>query len=271
MRLARVFPRRTKATPIDDDAFYGPPSLWSEYDAVHVSVAFSWDLPHAEWLARQWEHVAPVTIGGPGIGMRGEEFEPGRYLRDGYTITSRGCPRRCWFCSVPRRDGVLRELPIRDGHNVLDDNILATTRPHFEAVCRMLARQSNRAEFTGGLDYRLLTDWHVNELAKLTPRPACWFAYDPGDEFGGLHDAACRMLAAGWTRNSHRLRCYVLIGYPGDTMGKANTRLLDVCSVGYTPMAMLYRDDSGTVPDDWHEFQRSWARPALIHHRRAAP
>jgi hypothetical protein len=265
-RIIRVFPRRTKATPDDVLAYCGPPDLWAEADAVHISVAFTWDVPSAERLAKLWRHVAPVTIGGPAVGTRGEDFEPGRYLRHGYTITSRGCPRRCWFCAVPGRDGTIRELPITDGYNILDDNILAASRPHFASVCAMLARQNRRAEFTGGLDYRLLTNWHVEQLAAIQPRPACWFAFDPGDEFDGLYDAAKKMLAAGWTREAHRLRCYVLIGYPRDTITAADVRLRQALACGFTPMAMLYRDERGEVSREWRTFQRTWARPALIHH-----
>ena len=42
--VLRVFPRRTKATPTDALAFIGnPPLFWPEADAVHVSVALTWD------------------------------------------------------------------------------------------------------------------------------------------------------------------------------------------------------------------------------------
>ena len=63
MRLIRVFPRRTKATPDDPLAYTGPPDLFAQGDAVHISVAFTWDKPRAEELAEDWRHVAPVTVG----------------------------------------------------------------------------------------------------------------------------------------------------------------------------------------------------------------
>ena len=97
MRLIRVFPRRTKATPVDDLAYCGPPDLFAEGDAVHIDVNFTWDKPYAEQLAEDWRHVAPVTLGGVAYGDPGAEFVPGRYIKAGYTFTSRGCPRRCWF------------------------------------------------------------------------------------------------------------------------------------------------------------------------------
>ena len=103
-RIIRVFPRKTKATPDDALAYFGPPDQLAEADEVHVSVTFTYDMAFAEYLAEQWKHVAPVKIGGVAYGNRGEEFVPGRYIKPGYIFTSRGCPRRCWFCSAWKRD-----------------------------------------------------------------------------------------------------------------------------------------------------------------------
>lgn len=48
MRLIRVFPRTTKATPDDELVRFGPPGLFDEADEVHISVAFTYDKPYAE-------------------------------------------------------------------------------------------------------------------------------------------------------------------------------------------------------------------------------
>jgi hypothetical protein len=270
VRLIRVFPRRTKATPNDDLAYFGPPDLFARADEVHVDCTFTYDKPAAERLAEQWRQVAPVKVGGVAYGDAGAEFVPGKYIKHGYTFTSRGCPRRCWFCSVWKRDPVPRLLPIQEGWNVLDDNLLACPRPHVEAVFHMLRRQRRRVEFTGGLEALALEDYQVGLLADLKPRPSCCFAYDPGDAFETLQSAGRRLLAAGFTAASHRLRCYVLIGYPKDTFAAAESRLWAIAGVGFTPMAMLWRpetpsQDRWTPSPDWRAFQRRWARPAIIH------
>ena len=145
MRLIRVFPRKTKATPVDDCAYYGEPDLFAEADAVHISVAFTWDKPRAEALAEDWRHVAPVTVGGVAYGDPGADFVPGKYIKHGYTFTSRGCPRRCWFCSVWKRDPEPRLLPIQDGWNILDDNLLACPEDHVRAVCHEQHTQAGNA------------------------------------------------------------------------------------------------------------------------------
>jgi hypothetical protein len=275
-RIIRVFPRKTKATPTDALAYFGPPDRLAEADEVHVSVTFTYDKAWAEYLAEQWKHVAPVKIGGVAYGDRGEEFVPGRYVKTGYIFTSRGCPRRCWFCSVWKRDPVPRLLPIIDGWNILDDNLLACPRDHVEAVFAMLHRQKRRIEFTGGLEALSLQDYQVDLLASLRPRPTMFFAYDPGDEFETLRSAARRLLDAGFTRASHYMRAYVLIGYPKDTFAAAKQRLQQMLSIGFTPMAMLWRPETQSqmkyAPEEsWRTFQRPWARPAIIHARETVP
>jgi hypothetical protein len=268
----RVFPRRTRATPVDAGVRIGEPGLFdTDVESVAVSVTFTWDIPEAERIAALWDERAPTTIGGPAVGTVGGEFEPGRFLRHGYTITSRGCPECCWFCGAWKRDGAtVRELPIRDGWNVLDDNLLACSEPHIRAVFAMLARQSRRVEFTGGLHAARLRPWHVDLLAGLRPRPAIWLAYDEELDLQPLREACRMLLAAGWTAESHRLRAYVLCGYPGDTQASAEGRMRTAIAAGATPMAMVYRGKDGVEAAGWHAWARQWIRPACIHSARAA-
>jgi radical SAM superfamily enzyme YgiQ (UPF0313 family) len=156
--------------------------MFAEADEVHISVTFSWDMPEAERLEKEWRHVAPVKIGGPATDQRGEQFTPGLYLEKGYVITSRGCPNRCWFCGVWRREGPdIRELPITEGWNILDDNLLACSERHIRGVFSMLAKQKHRLFFTGGMEAARLSKWHIEELAKLNPKEM-FFAYDTPDD-----------------------------------------------------------------------------------------
>ena len=92
---------------------------WIEGDTAYLSVAFSWRLPdayqRAVWLRAQGYRV---RAGGPGM------FAPSlrRYLADvaelggevdalthhnpQATIASRGCPVGCYFCIVPKMEGL---------------------------------------------------------------------------------------------------------------------------------------------------------------------
>ena len=263
MKIARVFPRKTKATPTDDLAYWGGPDLFTvDVDEVHVSVTFDSDLGNAERLAKQWEGVAPVKIGGPGTGAPGGNFEPGKYLKPGYVITSRGCNNRCGHCRVPEREGRVREIPITEGWNVLDDNILQCSESHIRNVFAMLKRQNRRAKFTGGLEAAALRNWHVDLLVDLKPEEM-FFAYDDAADYEPLVYAIRLLRRAGFTR--HHLRCYVLCGEEGDTLKEAEKRMYQVVDLGIFPMAMVYMNDKGEIREGWREIQKQWTRPGDIY------
>jgi len=262
--LARVFPRKTSASPTDELAFFGPPDLFvpEGIEEVHVSCAWTGDKGRAEQLAEQWRHVAPVKVGGPAYDDQGGDFVAGRYLKRGYVITSRGCPNNCWFCFVPKREGSIREIPIVDGYNVLDSNILACSKDHFQRVCKMLNFQPECAEFTGGLEAARLTWWHVSVLWDLRPKQM-FFAYDTPDDFEPLVEAGKMLRDADFTRG--HCRCYVLIGYPKDTVDQAVKRLIDSWKAGFLPFAMLWRGKNGDdeKEQEWLDLARVFSRPAI--------
>jgi hypothetical protein len=264
-RIIRLFPRQTSATPDDPLSVVNRmPGFFDEADEVHISVTWTWDLPRAEELAKAWEHAAPVKIGGPATGAAGGDFTPGQYVKTGYVITSRGCPNRCWFCSVWKREGTLRELPITEGWNVLDDNLIACSDEHIKAVFSMLSRQKQPIQFTGGLEAARLKPWIAEGLRALKPKQM-FFAYDTPDDLEPLRIAGKLLLDVGFTTASHTLRCYVFCGYKGDTMTAAEKRMKEAMEVGFVPMAMLWRNDkTGLKNTDWIPFQRQWARPAII-------
>lgn len=185
------------------------------------------------------------------------------YLKKGYVITSRGCPNRCWFCSVPKREGDLRELPITEGNNVLDDNLLACSEKHIRAVFAMLKQQKGEKQFTGGLEAARLKDWHVDLLADLNPKQV-FFAYDTLDDWEPLVIAARKMQGAGFSARSKSVRAYVLVGFPGDTISAAVKRLKRTLYLGVLPMAMLWRDDKGAADPEWKRAMRPWVRAAMM-------
>ena len=270
--LARVFPRRTNATPDDAYAFVGlpPAELPDDITEVHISVSFGYDLEEAERLCEAWSKITPrCAIGGPATGMRGEEFIPGRFLKLGYTITSRGCNGSCWFCKIPAREGPVRELPIRSGSNLLDDNLMACSEPHIRRVFQMLEGQKklgHRIFLTGGLEAALIKEWHIELLKKLRPKEIS-FGCDTDEKFHYLNEAVKLFKEADYFSHN-TLRAYVLVGYRNDTLEDAERRLKRVKDIGVCPMAMLYRDLSGAIiqPErDWKRFSRLWARPALIY------
>ena len=262
-RIARVFPRRTRMTPDDALAFVGYPPVWldgSEFDEVHVSCTFTWDKGVAEMLCSAWLFRFPdkhVMTGGPAFGDRGHEFTAGRYLRHGVTITSRGCPNRCPFCLVPKREGAVRLLPIVDGYEVQDNNLLACQLPHRLSVFDMLRRQKEGPRFTGGLEARLFTEEEAAEILDLKPA-VMFFAYDHPGQREPLERCfdIIRGLRPNWKPGTmrHYVSCYLLAGFAGDFHDAFYERARWLMSKNVKVYPQYCRDENYTaVPESWRD------------------
>lgn len=267
-KIARVFPRRTSMTPTDDLAFTGMPTidhLAMDIDEVHISVTFSWDLEKADEMYEAWQILGvPVEVGGPAFGDRMGDFTPGMYVKEGCVFTSRGCNKDCWFCSVPKcAHGVIRELPIYDGYNIMDDNLLGTSETHFRAVIDMLKRQKEKAVFSGGLEPAQMQRWQAELLRSINPK-IMYTAYDTKDDHEAIRNMAEMMWDVGFKPAARQIKCYVLCGYDGDSFDDAEKRMAQVMDVGFLPFAMLYRDESGNFNQEWKPFQREWANSYIV-------
>lgn len=263
MKLLRVFPRRTSYTPQDALAVIGDPGLFEPppFDAIAVSCVFTWDKAEAERLRHAWAERYPdvsVMIGGPAFAARGAEFCPGRFVKRGVSISSRGCPGKCPWCFVPSREGPLRLLPIATGNIINDNNVLAWPRVHFEKLCQMLQGQ-RRIRFAGGFEASRLTVWHIERLRRLSIEEV-FFAADHDRALPAVRKAS---RALGLSRR--KMRCYVLIGYK-ESIDQAARRLENVWDAGLLPFAQLYRDpyDSILWMREWKMLARKWSRPAMM-------
>jgi hypothetical protein len=260
VRIARVFPKRTSFSPIDNDAYFGPPDLFTpKYDEVHVSCLFTWDKPTAERLAQNWQGYGEVKIGGPAYGDRGGEFTPNMYTGNGCIITSRGCPMNCPWCHVPKREGRIRHLEIKEGNILQDNNILACNKDHKDKVWAMLRKQKN-VSLRGGIDARLLKDSDVERIRGLHLADL-WTAYDDKENKKASLSAITRLREAGISQN--KIRCYVLVGFGDEGIEDAEDRLKECYQAGALPFAQLYDGYNGDDIKEWKRFARRWSRPAI--------
>jgi hypothetical protein len=263
MKIIRVFPQQTQATPTDEGVVINrEPGLFDEADQVHISVAFTWDIPRAEYLYNAWKYVGTIKMGGPAFNEVGGEFEPEMYLKKGYVITSRGCPNKCWFCQVWKRENGIKELKINEGYNLLDDNLLACSEKHIKEVFTMLRMQKEPILFTGGIEAKLLKEWHVDWLNMLRIK-RIYCAYDTPDDYEPLVEAGKLLNRINITMENRKAACYVLIGYPNDTMDKALKRIHQTIAAGFFPFAMLWRNSNGHYDQEWKQFQRLWANAVI--------
>lgn len=259
----RVFPRHTSYTPEDSMAFVGDPPLdRPQADEVRVSVCFTWDKAEGERLAKAWGCYYPVVkLGGPAFNDPAEDFIPGLFVKPGVGFTSRGCEHCCPWCLVPLREGRLRLLPITPCHIIQDNSFLQTPKAHQEAVFAMLRSQNRAAEFTGGLEAALVDEAIAGQFRNMRLKQIFLAA----DTVGALHplERAVKLLALP----RRKIRCYVLLGYNGETLRQAEERLLDVWRAGALPFAQLYQSPITSFrkwPDEWRALARTWSRPAAM-------
>ncbi len=257
-----MFPTRTNLTPADDMVFYGdPPMMRPDADEVHVSCTFTWDKAKAERLKLAWGQYYPiVAIGGPAFGHISHDFQPGMYLKEGVTFTTRGCNNNCPWCLVPGREGKLYQYPsFPAGFTIQDNNLLQSDSAHLDKVFAMLKTQPP-ALFSGGIDARLVSDDFVTRLRSIRINQL-FLAADTDGALKPLQRAiAC---LKGLPRD--KIRCYVLIGFKDETIEHAENRLKEVFLSGCLPYAMLYQAPSEKKIDwsiQWKRFARMWQRPA---------
>jgi hypothetical protein len=236
--MIRVFARKTSMTPTDEWAFYDEPPMFAlpPTSTVYVSVTFTWDINRGKRLAQAWQGCGrEVLLGGPAFNDPGSEFVSGQFIKEGITITSRGCSKKCSFCYVPKREGKLRELEITPGYIIQDNNLLACSPNHIEKVFEMLSHQKQAAQFKGGLDIDYLNEWHI-ELMKQIRVSELWVACDNEAGKERLNKAAD--LLSDFSINKRR--CYALIGL-NESMEQAEKRLEYIYEKGFLPFAQLFQ------------------------------
>ena len=150
---------------------------------------------------------------------------------------------------------------IAPGYIINDNNFLQCSTTHRQRVYAMLAKQPRAAVFAGGLQASLVTDEIAAELRDVRIKEL-FLAADSAAALGPLSRAVERLHWLG----RRKLRCYVLIGYGGETIEQAERRLEACWQTGVLPFAQLYRapDREIDYSREWRELQRKWARPAAM-------
>lgn len=91
-----------------------------------------------------------------------------------YGFLTRGCPNKCRWCVVPRKEGAIRpymdidEIAIEGRRKIvlMDNNILAAGDYAVEQINKIIER-GYRVDFNQALDARLVTDEYAQLLAKI--------------------------------------------------------------------------------------------------------
>jgi len=158
-------------------------------------------------------------------------------------------------------EGKLRTIPITLGHTINDNNLLQTGREHMSKVFQMLKSQRKAATFGGGLQASLVDDWVAEELRGLRIDQLFLAA----DTIGALKPLKKAVGKLSFLPR-RKLRCYVLIGFQGETIEQAKDRLEQIWEIGCMPFAQLYQPPDKFIEysEAWKWLNREWCRPAAM-------
>lgn len=155
-------------------------------------------------------------------------------------FTTRGCIRKCEFCFVPRKEGMIRVegdiYDIWDGESkeiiLMDNNILALPE-HFKIICSQIKQEKLIVDFNQGLDIRLLTETLLVELKKIRHKEYK-FAWDGKDDL----EEKFR-----WVKDRlGRCTIFVICGFPNDNFEEVSDKFHLIRKIGHNGYAMRHEN-----------------------------
>lgn len=205
-------------------------------DKVYVSCVFTKNKMKCE----DW--VGKAEIGGTGYDLYKKlppEIENVK-VRINWGFTSRGCIRKCAFCFVPEKEGMIHPVgdiyDIWDGKNktlvIMDNNILAL-KDHFKKICSQLRKEKLKVDFNQGLDIRLLDEELLQEL-KTVSHFEYKFAWDNEEN---LEDKF------RWVKEKlGRCTIFVICGFPKDNFDEVVSKFHLLRKIGHNGYAMRHEN-----------------------------
>lgn len=152
---------------------------------------------------------------------------------------SRGCVRRCKFCLVNKKEGLIHSVkpvhlnPKGKWIDVLDNNFFAS--PDWMEHLDWLKEQKQPINFRG-VDLRILTDEQMEALNKVKIQKSIFIAWDnPKDKLESLLANIVKHI------KPYKLRCYVLVGF-NSTIEEDLDRIYTLQKYNILPYVMPYKD-----------------------------
>lgn len=162
----------------DQVEWYTP---FEQYDVVYMSKIFSFTEDFGQWIT----NAKHIVKGGTGYDIHSVLDKEMEYMTPDYSIypsvdkktaygfITRGCPNKCKWCVVPRKEGNVRpymdvdDIAVNGRTNLIlmDNNILASEYG-LEQIEKIIDRKF-RVDFNQALDARLITDDIAKLLAKV--------------------------------------------------------------------------------------------------------
>lgn len=162
----------------DSVGWYNP---FDQYDIVYMSKIFSFTPDYGQWITNT-KHIRKGGTGYDIYSMLPEEMEyvtpdyslyPSIDNKTAYGFLTRGCPNKCKWCVVPRKEGNIRpymdieDIAVQGRTNIIlmDNNVLACDYG-LEQIQKIIDK-NYRIDFNQAIDARLITEDIAKLLAKV--------------------------------------------------------------------------------------------------------
>lgn len=222
-------------------------------DIIYASCVFTWNAKGKIGLPKG------TLIGGAGLDLDKKlPFEVEHIMPD-YSLypnvkfslgfTSRGCPRQCPWCIVPKKEGAisatarLYEFWDRKHRKVilLDNNLLASL--NWQTQMEDLLAENLEVDFNQGLDIRLVNEDNVRYLKRVKTKQLR-FAFDDIGYEKAVRKGIILLLENGISER--KLSFYVLTGFNSDNTAIERMEILRSYNVDVYPM--IYKGKDGKEP-----------------------
>lgn len=234
----------------DNVGWYSPLIDYEDTDILYISKVFSFT--EDPCITMPMPLNAKIIKGGSGYDYTTTlpdeienitELDYSLYPNCDYSIvfTTRGCVRKCPFCIVWRKEGVIHNVktPVLNPNGkyikILDNNFFANRT--WRENLKQLKSFGQPLEFNQGIDLRLLTQEQCESLAscKIKTIYCAWDNYKDKDKILPKLKMLCKYV------KPYKITVYVLVGFENEEIVKTDIeRVLTLKELGVKPFAMGY-------------------------------
>ncbi len=200
----------------------------SNPDKVYISCIFSKNKSQAKGIASFYDG-AEIDIGGSGVDLKKQLPEEIEWIKPDYDLypstysqdyTTRGCSRKCGFCIVPEKEGLLTVArhpaefhdPRFDTCMIMDNNLFAAPNAWQYSVFKWFWENKIKMLSPQGWDIRLLTEDRAKMLKSVRHAGNIHFAWDNLSDEKAVNRGIEILRKAGFNLK-HDIQFYVLAGY----------------------------------------------------------
>ena len=254
--------------------WYNP---FDKYDIVYMSKIFSFTPDYGQYMT----NTTQICKGGTGYDIYStlpEEIDlikpdysiyPSIGHKTAYGFLTRGCPNKCKWCIVPKKEGVIKpymdveEIAI-DGRNeliLMDNNILASDHgiEQIEKIIKMNEgrKKKIKVDFNQGLDARLVTDEIAKMLSRLKWIQQIRFGCDTPKQIEEC-EKACAMIDKHGYKGEYFFYCILLDDFD-ESFSRVN-HWKKKGSSRYLPHCQPFRDigNKSQIIPQWQKDMARW-------------